>query len=268
MERLQKFMADAGVASRRHCEEMIREGLVRVNGQIVTQLPVLIDIDKDRITVEGRRIRPVTKVYYLLNKPKKVVCTNYDPVNKRKRTIDILGGVSERVYPVGRLDQDSQGLVLMTNDGDLANHLIHPRYGVPKTYIAEIPQKIDGADIERLKKGFYVEKGARTTMDRIKIIKRSHTFTALEITLREGRNRQIRRMLARLGYSIKNLTRIKFGPLSSRGLGVGHYRQLKPEEVAELKKIANRAEKQASARDLNAKIKKKPIKTTQHKTPK
>ncbi len=240
MERLQKLMAAAGIDSRRHCEEMIRDGQVKVNGKVVTALPVLVDIQVDSVTVNGKKLHFEPKVYYLLNKPKKVICTNYDP-NERKRAIDLLPGVKQRVYPVGRLDGDSQGLVLMTNDGELANMLTHPRYGVTKKYIAEIADRITGDDIEKLKRGFFIARRGRACMDRVKVIKRSHKCSLLEITLKEGRNRQIRRMLARLGYSVKQLNRIQFGPLGLKGVGVGNYRPLTRKEVDMLKKTARQS---------------------------
>ncbi len=235
MERLQKVMAEAGIDSRRHCEEIIAEGRVTVNGVVVTELPCMVDKYKDRIIVDERRIRFDKKVYYLLHKPKKVICTNHDPDNRR-RTVDLLPGVKERVYSVGRLDADSQGLVLMTNDGELANELTHPRYGVPKTYIAEIDACIDGNDIERLKRGFFISRDGIASMDSVKVIKRERKYSLIEITLREGRNRQIRRMLQKLGYEVKKLTRVAFGPLTLRGCGIGKHRELKPQEVEELKK--------------------------------
>ncbi len=234
MERLQKVMAEAGVASRRHCEEIIAEGRVTVNGKLIEKLPCLVDKFKDRIIVDERKLRFDKKVYYLLNKPKRVICTNHDPDNRR-RTVDLLNDVKERVYPVGRLDADSQGLVIMTNDGELANELTHPRYGVPKTYIAEIATCIEAEDVEKLKRGFFISKGGKACMDKVRVLKKDRKFSLLEITLREGRNRQIRRMLQRLGHNVKRLTRVSFGPLSIKGCGVGKHRMLKPQEVELLK---------------------------------
>ncbi len=237
MERLQKVMADAGIASRRQCEGMIYKGLVKVNGVIVKEMPVMVDQDVDEIIVSGKKLIFEPKVYYLLHKPKKVVCTNYDPDDRRK-ACDLMPGVRERVYPVGRLDADSNGLLLMTNDGELANQLTHPKYGVPKTYIVEINSRINGADIEKLQKGFFIATNGRASMDRIKILKRDQKRSLLEITLCEGRNRQIKRMLARLGHKVKKLTRVKFGPLTLRGLGIGQYRALTKREVAMLRKMS------------------------------
>ncbi len=258
MERIQKVMAEAGVASRRTCEEMIAEGRVTVNGKLVTELPFMVDKFKDRIIVDERKLRFEKKVYYLLNKPKKVICTNHDPDNRR-RTIDLMKDVRERVYPVGRLDADSQGLVIMTNDGELANELTHPRYGVPKTYIAEIATNISHDDVERLKRGFFISRGGRASMDSVKVLKRDRRHSLLEITLREGRNRQIRRMLLRLGHEVTRLTRVTFGPLNLRGCGVGKHRQLKPFEIEELKKSVEKYKAKAKA-DSKKKVKLPPLK--------
>ena len=147
-------MAEAGVASRRHCEELIRAGEVKVNGTVVRKLPVMVDPQHDHIVVSGRKLRYETKVYFLLHKPKKVVCTNQDPQG-RKRAIDLLVGVKQRIFPVGRLDADSKGLLILTNDGELSNELTHPRYGVSKTYIAEVSGSVSGEEIAKLKKGMH-----------------------------------------------------------------------------------------------------------------
>ena len=258
MERLQKVMADAGIASRRHCEEIILEGRVMVNGKVVDELPCMVDKSQDRIVVDERRIRFDKKVYYLLNKPTKVICTNYDPSNRR-RTVDLLPGVKERVYPVGRLDADSQGLVLMTNDGELANELTHPKYGVPKTYVVEVATSISPVDIDKLKNGFHISRGGRASMDKVRVLKRERKYSLLEITLREGRNRQIRKMLARLGHKVRKLTRVTFGPLVLKGVGTGNFRPLLPKEVTALKKSVARykalAKEEASTAPVKRKVK-------------
>lgn len=234
-ERLQKVMADAGVASRRQCEAMIREGLVTVNRKQVTSLPVFVDIRQDRIVVDGRRLKFEPKVYYLLHKPKKVVCTNNDPQG-RVRAIDLLAGVKERVYPVGRLDADSKGLLILTNDGELANALTHPRYGVPKSYVAEVAGTVRGETIDKLRRGIWLGRD-KASIERIKILKRGTKQSMLEITLREGRNRQIRRMLARVGHPVVQLTRERIGRLTLRGLGPRKYRALTQREVQSLWKL-------------------------------
>ncbi|MBN1764811.1 MAG: rRNA pseudouridine synthase [Sedimentisphaerales bacterium] len=245
--RLQKVMADAGIASRRNCEEMILTGQVKVNGKVVHDLPVFVDPIHDSIVVSGRKLRFEPRVYYLLNKPKKVVCTNYDP-DQRKKAIDLLNGVKYRVFPVGRLDTDSRGLILMTNDGELANHITHPRYGVPKTYIVEVSGWVTGDEVDKLKKGIHLEHGP-ASMESIKIVNRNSKRTDLEIVLREGQNRQIRRMLARLGHSVHQLTRVRMGPLTLRGLSPGKYRALTPKEVTSLKKLTQNKKKQNKSKN-------------------
>ncbi len=238
MERLQKVMAAAGIASRRGCEEMIRQGLVEVNGTVVDKLPFLVDPEHDKIVVEGRKIRTEFKAYYLLNKPKKVLCTNYDP-SDRMKAIDLMKGINAKVrlFPIGRLDADSQGLLIMTNDGELTNLLTHPRYGISKTYVADISGALTGAEIEKLKKGIWLSEGKAHT-ERIKVLQRSAKHTLLEIDLREGRNRQIRRMLAQLGHPVRQLTRTRIGNLTMRGLGPGNFRPLTSAEIKSLRRLA------------------------------
>jgi len=234
--RLQKFLAEAGVASRRACEDLILAGSVTVNGQVVDSLPAFVDPEKDDVRVEGRRVRPEKKVYYLLNKPKGVVCTNRDPAG-RKRAIDLLAGVKERVFPVGRLDEDSDGLLLMTNDGELAQRLTHPRYGVEKTYRVEVKGQIAPEHLEKMRGGVWLSEG-KTQPAKVRVLHKSRELTVIEVGIKEGRNRQVRRMLARLGYKVKRLTRVRIGRISIRGLGRGRFRALTDEEVRYLKKLA------------------------------
>ena len=199
MERLQKIMAQAGVASRRHCEEMIRQGLVKVNGSVRKKLPIMADAQHDVILVAGRKLKCEHKVYFLLHKPKRVVCTNYDP-DERRKTVDLLPGVRQRVYSVGRLDADSQGLVLMTNDGELANKITHPRYEKEKEYEVTIKTPLSKDEISQLEKGIILD-GKKTAPTKIKQISFSNknkakikeTFT-YSIILKEGRKRQIRKI--------------------------------------------------------------------------
>ncbi len=215
---------------------MILAGRVKVNEHVVDTLPVLADPRQDVIRVDGRRIRTERTVYYLLNKPSGVVCTQRDPSGRTKAT-DLLVGVKERVFPVGRLDADSTGLLLMTNDGELAQRLTHPRYGMPKTYRAEVGGRIEPADVEKLRKGIWLSEG-KTGPARVRIVRRGHRQSLLEMTLREGRNRQVRRMLARLGHPVRRLSRTRMGRLSIHGLGAGKYRPLSREEVAYLQAIS------------------------------
>ncbi|MHC4619350.1 MAG: pseudouridine synthase [Planctomycetota bacterium] len=235
-QRLQKVLAAAGVDSRRKCEELILSGAVRVNGKVVDTLPAFVDAEKDVITVGGRRIRAAQKVYFLLNKPKGVICTSSDPQG-RKKVIDLVP-VHERIFCVGRLDVDTTGVIILTNDNELANRLTHPRYAVPKTYVARVRGEIDGAAIEKLKKGVWLAEG-RTGRASVKILKRSHKESLLEVTVHQGLNRQVRRMLAKVGVPVKSLKRTRIGKLTERGLGVGKFRALTKAEVDYLKKVTS-----------------------------
>lgn len=231
--RLQKVMAEAGLGSRRACEEMIQDGRARVNGQVRAELPVLVDPDQDEILIDGERIRRQPKVYYLVNKPAGVFCTSRDP-RGRPRAIDLVPDCPQRLYPVGRLDADSTGLLILTNDGELAERLAHPRYGVEKTYVAEIHGRLSPEDVTRLKRGVWLAEG-RTGPARIKILRKGHERSLLEIAIHEGKNRQVRRMLAQLGHPVRKLTRTGIGPLGIRGLKPGNYRPLSREEVRKLR---------------------------------
>ncbi len=227
-------MAAAGVASRRKCEELILDGAVRVNRRLIDTLPVFVDPEKDIITVNGRRIRPEPRVYFLLNKPKGVICTNLDPQG-RKKAIDLVK-CRQRIFCVGRLDIDTTGLIILTNDSDLTNRLTHPRYIVPKRYVAEVKGRIGADQIEKLKKGIWLAEG-KTARSSVKILRRSPNRSLLEITIRQGLNRQVRRMLARVNLSVKSLKRTRIGRIDARRLGIGRFRALTKAEVQYLKKI-------------------------------
>jgi len=233
-QRLQKVLAAAGVESRRKCEELILDGAVRVNRKVVDKLPAFVDPEKDIITVNGKKVRAARKVYFLLNKPKGVICTNFDPQG-RKKAIDIVSA-RQRVFCVGRLDADTTGIIILTNDSELANQLTHPRYEVPKTYVARLKGEVSGEAVEKLKRGIWLAEG-KTARALVKILRRSHKESLVEITIREGLNRQVRRMLAKVGLPVKSLKRTRIGKLNARGLGVGKFRTLTEAEVAYLKKI-------------------------------
>jgi 23S rRNA pseudouridine2605 synthase len=247
-ERIQKILANAGVASRRNVEEMIRQGRIAVNGQIVIDLPILIDPAKDRVRVDDEPVRLGHKgevgprIYLLMNKPKGVYATNVAQ-GEQTRAIDLLPpDLGARVYPVGRLDAQSKGLLLLTNDGDLTNRLTHPRYGVPKTYRAVVDGFVDGDKVRELEQGIWMAdpksgKGFRTGRSHITVGRRTWAMSILEITVLEGRNPQVRRMLARLGHKVRDLTRIKMGPLTLHGLATGEVRSLTPKEVKQLQRI-------------------------------
>jgi pseudouridine synthase len=234
--RLQKVLAAAGVDSRRNCEELILEGAVRVNGRVVDTIPAFVDPDEDVITVNGRKIREAQKVYFLLNKPKGVICTNYDPQGRR-RAIDLVPA-RERIFCVGRLDIDTTGLIILTNDTELANKLTHPRYEVAKTYVAAVEERVDAAAVARLKKGVWLAEG-KTSPAMVKVLRQGPRESLIEVTIHGGLNRQARRMLANVDLPVKSLKRTQIGKISSKGLGVGKFRPLGHAEVAYLKKITS-----------------------------
>jgi len=234
-ERIHKLLAHAGHGSRRSCEELIASGRVTVNGQVVT-VGDKATLGSDDIRVDGRRVRAERKVYLLLNKPKGVICTNRDPYGRRKVT-DLMAGVGERVYPVGRLDADSRGLLIMTNDGELAARLTHPRYEVPKTYEVEVAGRMTGQDMQKLISGVWLNEG-RTKKSQVRVLRRGERRSLIEITLREGRNRQVRRMLAKLNHPVRNLTRTRIGRLTLKGLGTRKFRPLTRGELDSLIKLS------------------------------
>jgi len=234
--RIHKALANAGVASRRAVEEMILDGRISVNGKLVIELPCFVDLDADEVRVDGRRVRghKQKNVYYLLNKPRGVVCTQSDPQG-RPRAIDLIPEIRERVYCVGRLDVDSTGLILLTNDGELTEQLTHPRYGVRKVYAVEVDGRPTADAIARLKAGMHLE-GKRTQKASVKMLRRSAQRSLLAIGLSEGRNREIRRLLARLGHRVRRLKRTAIGPVTDRGLKIGNWRRLHPAEVKALRR--------------------------------
>ncbi len=246
-ERIHKILANAGVDSRRKVEEMIRQGRVAVNGRVRTELPILIDPAVDRIEVDDEPIklkspRVAQRYYILLHKPKGVHSTNVAQ-GEQVRAIDLLPPqFHARVYPVGRLDADSKGLLLLTNDGELTNQLTHPRYGITKTYRAVVDGYVEPDTLGELGKGVWLadprkQAGFKTGRSQIRIIKRSRDKSVLEITIREGRNRQVRRMLAATGHKVRDLTRVQMGPLTLEGLKPGQSRLLTPREVKQLRKL-------------------------------
>lgn len=246
-ERIQKVLATAGIASRRAVEEMVLQGRVAVNGRTVARLPVLVDPVEDRIEVDGELVaglyqREAPKVYLLLNKPRGVYCTNVAQ-GEQKRAIDLLpSDFPYRVYPVGRLDAESRGLILLTNDGELTHRLTHPRFGVPKTYRAVVDGSIDAGAVDTMRRGVWLadpdKGGFKTGRSGIRIVDRTRQRSTIEITIREGRNRQVRRMLANVGYRVRDLVRIRIGSLGIDGLAPGKYRSLTTAEVRRLRETA------------------------------
>lgn len=236
--RLQKLLSMAGIASRRAAEALISEGRVTVNGQVVQTLGAKATLGVDDVRVDGRRVKAVPKArYIMLNKPRGFVTTRHDP-QRRRTVLDLLGGVREYIYPVGRLDYDTEGLLLLTSDGDLAARLTHPRHEVPRVYEAIVTGVPDDEAIEILRRGVYLD-GRRTqeagvTRGATVYAGRTPT-TKLVLTLFEGRNRQVREMCAQVGHPVRSLQRVRYGSLTLRGLPVGAWRDLSPAEVEALR---------------------------------
>ncbi len=244
--RLQKFLSDAGVSSRRRAEELILEGRVLLNGEVVETLPAFVDPAHDHVIVDGSPVRPQRLEYFLLHKPKGVVCTNNDPAG-RTRAVDLLPDLSVRLFPVGRLDADSTGLLLLTNDGELAQKVTHPSYGIRRTYHVEVRGCVPRELPELMRTGVYLSEG-KAQASEVEIVHTSRERSALSITLRQGRNRQVRRMLARLGYPVRRLKRTEIGSLSLRKLPVGAARRLTVKELATLRAELEQASQAARRR--------------------
>lgn len=235
-QRLQKVLAQAGYGSRRACEQMILQGRVRVNGQVVTQLGAQADPKTDVIEVDGKRVHlPEKYTYILLHKPAGVVTTRRD-AHAARTVIDLLHGVTAPVFPVGRLDADTTGALLLTDDGELAYRLTHPRYGVTKTYLAEVRGEVGEEALRRLREGVQLEDGltAPAQVQKVRYIADRKT-TLLRLTIHEGRKRQVKRMCQAVGHPVVRLHRERFGPLTLRSLPAGAWRQLTDEEVSALR---------------------------------
>lgn len=231
MERLQKVMAHAGIASRRKSEDIISQGRVKVNGQLVKEMGYKVS-DNDIIEVDGKVISREKKVYILLNKPKGYITTVDDP-HDRKTVLDLVKGISQRIYPIGRLDYDTSGLLLLTNDGDLTYILTHPSHMINKTYLVDV-EGHPGKELDRLEKGIPLEDGL-TAPARVEGIERKKNITSFHLTIYEGRNRQVRRMCDYIGYPVKELKRIKFAFLDLHELTTGKFRYLSDKEVERLR---------------------------------
>ena len=238
-ERLQKLLARAGVASRRSSEELIRAGRVTVNGEVVTELGSKADPAEDDVRVDGERLQAERRRILMLHKPPGMVTTLHDPEG-RPTIRHLLPEVFERVYPVGRLDFNSSGLLLLTNDGDLAARLLHPRYRIPRTYRVKVDGHPNEAALNRLRRGVRLDDGV-TGATQVDVEKRLPTKTWLRITIREGRKREIRRMCEAVGHLVDKLVRIRFGPIELDRLPPGRWRFLSDEELEALRR-AVRAE--------------------------
>ena len=237
-ERLQKILAAAGVASRREAEKIITAGRVRVNGKIVKELGSKFDPAKVRIAVDGNPIKAESKVYYMFYKPRGVVTTMSDPQNRRS-IADFVKDLPERVFPVGRLDYNTEGLLLLTNDGALAQALTHPSHEVNKTYLVKVPDIVPDEKFDMLRVGVKLEDGMTApAIVNLRSYEHEHNFTVFDITIHEGRNRQVRRMSDAIGFPVRDLKRIKMGPLKLSDLGRGKFRELNDDELVALKKAA------------------------------
>lgn len=231
--RLQKFLAHCGVASRRKAEEYIRNGKVKVNGVIVTEMGTTVT-EKDRVEVNGKLVRlEKKKAYILMHKPRGYVTTVHDPEG-RKTVLDLIDGVKERVYPVGRLDYDSSDLILLTNDGKLAHRLMHPKYEILKVYIAVVKGKPSSNAIRQLEKGMRIDNHT-TAPAFVRVLENYTNKTKLEITIHEGRNRQVRKMCESIGHPVIRLKRVAFGSLLLGNLKPGQWRYLTDNEIKQLK---------------------------------
>jgi 23S rRNA pseudouridine2605 synthase len=231
--RLQKVLAQAGVASRRAAEKLIVQGKVLVDGKPVTELGTKVDPQRSVITVEGRRLSAASHCYVLLHKPRGTVCTLSDPEG-RKTIVDLIQDVPERVVPVGRLDYDTSGVLLLTNDGELAARLTHPSSGTVKRYVAKVIGRVDEAGLRRWQERIDIN-GKRTQPAEVKVLRQERDKTWLEVTLREGKNRQIHRLGEHAGHGVMRLSRASFAGLGCDDLAPGKWRYLTLREVAMLK---------------------------------
>ncbi len=245
--RLQKFLASCSVASRRGAEALIKQGRIKVNGETVTEMGVKIDEENDIVEFDGKRVKPDSKmIYVLLNKPVGFVTTVSDDKG-RDTVMELVSDIPVRIYPVGRLDYDTEGLLLMTNDGDLTYRITHPKNNVEKTYVAEVTGNISMNTLVALRNGVYLD-GVRTAPAKVEVIGATRYGTKLEITIHEGKNRQVRRMFESVGCIVKRLKRTKEAGLILGHVPLGHWRKLTESEVNMLKKIGTGKKSSAEMR--------------------
>jgi 23S rRNA pseudouridine2605 synthase len=245
MERLNKFLAHAGVGSRRHCDELIRRGRVTIDGKVVRELGTKVEPEAIEVCVDGQPLKAERAVHWLVNKPRGVLCTNHDPAG-RPRAIDLVPHVHQRVYTVGRLDEDSEGLLLLTNDGDLAHRLMHPRFGVDKTYVVQVAGRPGREDLQQILQGVWLSDG-HVKARHVRRLKSQGESAWLEIVLNEGKNREIRRMLARLNHKVLRLKRTAIGPVQLGRLASGRSRPLTKNELSRLRRASDRLTQPANA---------------------
>ena len=227
--RINKFLAECGVCSRRKADQLIDDGAVKINGETAS-IGNDVNVDNDIVTVNGKIINKVKKYdYYIMNKPKGCVCTVKDDKN-RKTVMDYLPADIKRVFPVGRLDYDTEGLLILTNDGDLTFKLTHPKNEVPKTYLVKTEKPVNEQDLSKLRSGVVID-GVKTKKCNIRVVEKLKNGTKLHITITEGRNRQVRKMFEAVGNNVDFLKRIKIGELQLKGLNRGEVRRLSAEEI-------------------------------------
>jgi pseudouridine synthase len=233
--RLNKFLSQSGLASRREADRLIEEGRVKVNRRLVLTLGSKVNAVKDRIEVDGKVIQPASGlVYMVLHKPVGYLVTRKDPF-ERPTVMELLPGMKTRLFPVGRLDYESQGILLLTNDGELCNRLLHPRYKIIKTYVIRVKGKPAISDLKKLEKGIYLDK-KKTSPSKIFKLRENQRETSFKVELHEGRKREIRRMFAIIGHEVQALKRVNFAGISLGKLKTGQWRYLSPQEVDSLKK--------------------------------
>ena len=239
--RINKFLASCGVASRRKCEEIILAGKVKINGKVVKELATDIDLDFDRVTVDGNAVHiPLECVYYKLHKPKGYVCTAKDD-KERKTVMSLMRGVKKRIYPIGRLDYDTEGLLILTDDGELTNIITHPKNQIDKVYIVKIEGVINASEIERLQKG--VDIGGYTTdKSKVVVLDGDDKTTRLEVTIHEGKNRQVRKMFEAIEKNVIFLKRVQVGEIKLGGLARGEYKELNHKEMQYIRKLKSQKE--------------------------
>ena len=229
MERLQKVIAQAGIASRRKAEKLIKDGKVKVNGEVITELGTKVS-ESDKVEVNNKPIEKETKEYYLLNKPRGVITTTNDE-HGRKTVTDLIE-TSARIYPVGRLDYDTTGAILLTNDGEFANILMHPSNKIDKVYLAKLEGIIKGEQINALKNGIMLDDAlVKASRVKLKKVNQENSTSMVEITIHEGKNHQVKRMFESVGFHVEKLTRERIGIFDIKNLKSGQYRKLTPKEV-------------------------------------
>jgi pseudouridine synthase len=238
--RLNKFLAHAGVCSRREADRMIADGLVRVNGRIVQEMGLKIDGSRDRVVADGRTVQAESEgpVFVLLYKPAGPVVSVKDPFG-RPTVMDLLPKLAARVYPVGRLDAETDGVLLLTNDGETAHRLTHPRYGVPKVYEALVEGQAAEEDLDKVRRGLFLE-GRRTAPARVRVLRRGSDWTLVGLEIHEGRKREIRKLLDAVGHRVTKLRRVAFAGLTLEGLKPGQWRLLKNREIDRLRKLVEK----------------------------